>query len=83
MEIRIDFNVLQDTQITADDYTYLYIIYKKGFMYLSNLNLKPNLVDLQQKGYVKLGDSPETHTIRQEFIDLFISDFGTMFAELV
>jgi len=83
MEIKIDFSTLQETQMSADDYTYLYIVYKKGFTYLNNLNLKPSLVELQKNGYVKLGESPQTHVVRQEFIDLFISNFGAMFAELV
>ena len=82
MKIEIEFDVLTDTKMSADDYTYLYIVYKKGFALLNNLNLKPDLEKLQQEGYVKLGESPASHTIRQEFIDLFISDFDAMFAEL-
>ena len=82
MKIEIEFDVLRDTKMSADDYTYLYIVYKKGFALLNNLNLKPDLEKLQQEGYVKLGESPANHTIRQEFIDLFISDFDAMFAEL-
>ena len=83
MEMKIDFNVLKETGMSPDDYVYLYIIYRKGFTYLDSLNLKPNLVELQHKGYVKLGESPVNHTVRQEFIDLFISDFDAMFSELV
>jgi hypothetical protein len=82
MKIEIEFDVLTDTKMSADDYTYLYIIYKKGFTLLNNLNLKPDLERLQREGYVKLGESPASHTIRQEFIDLFISDFDAMFTEL-
>jgi hypothetical protein len=82
MKIEIEFDVLTDTKMSADDYTYLYIVYKKGFTLLNNLNLKPDLEKLQQEGYVKLGESPASHTIRQEFIDLFISDFDAMFSEL-
>jgi hypothetical protein len=83
MKVEIDFSVLQETKMSADDYLYLYILYRKGFNYLSSLNLKPNLEQLQKDGYVKLGESPVNHTIRQEFIDLFISNFEQMFAELV
>ena len=53
------------------------------FNYLNNLNLKPNLDKLEKDGYIKIGETPDTHVIRQEFIDLFISDFDSMFAELV
>ena len=34
-------------------------------------------------GYIKIGESPDNHVIRQEFIDLFVSDFDSMFAELI
>ena len=83
MKVEIDFEVLKATKMSADDYIYLYIVYRKGFNYLNSLNLKPNLEQLQSDGYVKIGESPESHTVRQEFIDLFTSDFDTMFAELV
>jgi hypothetical protein len=83
MTIEIDFEILKDTQMSADDYLYLYIVYRKGFNYLSSLNLKPNLEQLQRSGFIKLGESPDQHEIQQAFIDLFTSDFDQMFAELV
>ena len=83
MKVDVDFEVLEQTGISADDFLYLYIIYRKGFNYLNNLNLKPNLEDLQEKGYIKLGETPDHHVIRQEFIDLFSSNFDQMFAELI
>lgn len=83
MKVEIDFDVLKETKMSPDDFIYLYIIYRKGFNYLQQLNLKPNVEQLQSDGYVKLGETPENHTIRQNFIDLFVSDFDQMFAELV
>ena len=83
MKVEIDFDVLKETKMSPDDFIYLYIIYRKGFNYLQQLNLKPNVEQLQSDGYVKLGETPENHTIRQNFIDLFVSDFDLMFAELV
>ena len=83
MRVEIDFEVLKDTKMSADDFLYLYIIYRKGFNYLKQLNLKPNVEKLQKDGYVKLSEHPENHTIRQEFIDLFSCDFDQMFAELI
>ena len=50
---------------------------------MTTLNLKPNLDELQTKGYVKLGETTDQHVVRQEFIDLFSNDFDQMFAELV
>ena len=83
MNIEIDFEVLSQTEMSADDFVYLYIIYRKGYNYLDDLNLKPNLDELQEKGYIKLGNTPDQHEIKQIFIDLFASDFDQMFAELV
>ena len=83
MKMNIDFEVLEQTGMSADDFLYLYIVYRKGFNYLNNLNLRPNLENLQEKSYIKLGETPEKHVIRQEFIDLFSSNFDQMFAELV
>ena len=83
MKIDIDFEILQETGMSADDFLYLYILHKENYNYLSNLNLKPNLDQLQNAGYIKLGETPDQHCIRQEFIDLFSSDFDQMFAELI
>ena len=38
---------------------------------------------MQDKGFVKLGESIEEHIVRQKFIDLFSSDFDQMFVELL
>ena len=75
MKIDIDFELLENTGISADDFVYLYLMHRKNSDYLHNLNLKPNLEDLQEKGYIKLGETPDHHVIRQEFIDLFSSNF--------
>tara|TARA_R100000654_G_scaffold49840_1_gene75991 strand:+ start:830 stop:1375 length:546 start_codon:yes stop_codon:yes gene_type:complete len=83
MQLQIDVNLLVENGISADDFLALYAIYRKGFKTLDKLKLNPNWDDLQSKGYVKLGDSVEKHIIRQEFIDLFSSDFDQMFAELI
>ena len=83
MQVQIDVNLLVENGISADDFLALYAIYRKGFKPLDKLKLNPNWDDLQSKGYVKLGDSVEKHIIRQEFIDLFSSDFDQMFAELI
>ena len=83
MNIEIDFEVLRQTEMSADDFVYLYIIYRKGYNYLNDLNLKPNLDELQNKGYIKLGDTSDQHEIKQNFIDLFSSSFDQMFAELI
>ena len=83
MKIEINFEILQETKMSADDFLYLYLLHKENYNYLSNLNLKPNLDQLQSAGYIKLGETPDQHCVRQEFIDLFSSDFDQMFAELI
>jgi hypothetical protein len=83
MKVEIDLDVLKEAGITADDFTYVYLLYNKSFHYLNNLNLKPSLTELQSKSFIKIGESLEKHTVRQEFIDLFASDFDTQFLELV
>ena len=83
MKIDIDFELLKSTGISADDFVYLYLMHRKNYDYLHNLNLKPNLEDLQEKGYIKLGETSDHHVIRQEFIDLFSTNFDQMFAELI
>ena len=83
MKVDIDFEVLEQTGMSADDFLYLYLLYKKEYEYIPNLNLKPNLDRLQSDGYIKLGETSDQHFIRQEFIDLFSSNFDQMFAELI
>ena len=84
MQVNIDINLLTENQISADDYLALYAIYRKGFKTLAALKLNPNWEDLQEKGFVKIGDEGyENYIVRQKFIDLFASDFDQMFAQLV
>lgn len=83
MEIKIDVNLLTQEDLSADDFTALYILYRNGHDLVANMNLKPNWIDLQEKGFIKLGASPKTHVVRQKFIDLFTSNFDKMFNELL
>tara|TARA_R100000908_G_scaffold44503_1_gene21028 strand:- start:457 stop:1005 length:549 start_codon:yes stop_codon:yes gene_type:complete len=81
--LEIDFEVLKETKMSADDYMYLYLIYRKGFNYLNILNLKPNIDELIENGYLEAGDSVETQRVTQNFINLFVSNFDQMFTDLV
>jgi hypothetical protein len=83
MQIQIDIELLIENDISADDYLALYAIYRKGFKTLEQLKINPDWEKLQSKSFVKLGETLDQHIIRQEFIDLFSSDFDQMFAELV
>ena len=55
MKVDIDFEILEQTKMSADDFLYLYLLYRKEYTYIPNLNLKPNLDRLQTAGYIKLG----------------------------
>jgi len=82
MKIELDLGLLQTVDMSPDDFVYLYLIHRRGFNYLTQLNLKPNLDALQEQGYVKLGEDPIDHKVRQKYLDLFLTDFDQMFAEL-
>ena len=83
MIINIDLNLLKDTEMSADEFLALYLVYRKGYGYLYELNLNIDWIKLEINSYVKLGEEIEDHSVRQEFIDLFIKDFDSMFAQLV
>ena len=83
MKIELELQLLEDTDMSADDFTALYLVFKKGFDLLERLNLRPDWERLQQEGYIKLGETVEEHVTRQDFIDLFTSNFDSMFAELI
>ena len=83
MKIDIDFDLLAQTKMSADDYTYLYIVYRKGFNYLQTLTLRPDLTALQHNGYITLGQTFDQHKVTDKFIQLFSSDFDQMFEELI
>tara|TARA_R100001224_G_scaffold74885_1_gene46038 strand:- start:20 stop:565 length:546 start_codon:yes stop_codon:yes gene_type:complete len=83
MEVRIDIQLLLDNDITADEYVALYALLRNGKKTLASLNLVIDWEKLQEKSFVKLGSTVDNHTVRQEFINLFSSDFDQMFAELL
>ena len=83
MKIELELQLLEDTDMSADDFTALYLVFKGGFDLLQRLNLHPDWEKLQQEGYIKLGETIEEHVARQDFIDLFTNNFDSMFAELI
>jgi len=83
MKIEVNLDLLKDSQISADDFISLYLLYRNGYSIFKELKLNPNWLDLQAKGYVKIGATVENNIIRQEFIDLFSGSFDSMFAELL
>lgn len=85
MQIEIDLVLLEELQISADEYIYLYLTWRKGQSILKRFN-GSNYVDrevLQEKGLLKMADDWEEDVIRQKFIDFFSGDFDRMWAELI
>tara|TARA_R110002012_G_scaffold6501_1_gene30351 strand:- start:2945 stop:3499 length:555 start_codon:yes stop_codon:yes gene_type:complete len=83
LEINIDLELLVENEISADEYLALYCLYRQAFKTFESLTLSPDWEKLQTKSFVKLGPTPKEHIVRQEFIDLFSSDFDQMFNELL
>jgi len=83
MNIELNLGLLQDTKLSPDEFTALYLVYRKGYSYFDSLNLDIDWDSLQERGYVKLGENIGLHSVRQTFIDLFANDFDSMFAQLI
>jgi len=83
MTIQIDLALLEDAHLTPDDFVYLYILHRKGFSYLEKIPLRVS-PRLEVDGWVVLDKDDETkHVVQQKFRDLFVTDFDSMFTELV
>jgi hypothetical protein len=83
MIIKIDTEILKNISISADDFVYLYLLYDKNYDALLELDLKPDAEALQERGFVKLGEKPEDHTVRQKFLDFFQSSFDAMWVQFL
>ena len=79
MKIEINLSLLQDIGLSPDDYTYLYIIYRKAFSYKMLLRVSPRL---ETDGWIVYKNDISEHVIQQQFRDLFVSNFDSMFAQL-
>ena len=82
MNIEIDLKLLQDKDMTADEFTALYLLHRQGVNYLNDIKFRVDWEKLEQNGYVKLGETTQKHIVRQEFLDLFSNDFDSMFNQL-
>jgi len=83
MLVEVNTEVLKKFGISADDFLYLYLLHANASHVGKELDLKPNLEDLQTKGLIKLGDKPSEHVVRYEFLTIVEDDFGRMWSELV
>ena len=83
MNIEISTETLKILGISADDYLYLFLLQKKAYDILKTLDLKPDLESLQTKGYIKLGQEPSDHVIRELFLGHLNTPFLQMWSELL
>jgi len=83
MLVEINTEVLKKFGITADDFLYLYLLHAEASYVGKELDIKPDLEDLQTKGLIKLGDKPSEHVVRHEFLTIVEDDFDRMWSELV
>ena len=77
MTIEIDLELLKTTNLSADEYIGLYLVFRKGYTYIDELNLNIDWNNLETKGYIK--DSVVTDKFKQ----LFYNNFDAMFDELM
>ena len=77
MTIEIDLELLKTTNLSPDEFIGLYLVFRKGYTYLDELNLNIDWTNLERKGYVK--NELET----DKFKSLFSNNFDLMFSELI
>ena len=88
MKIEINVGLLEETNLSPNEYLYLYIIYKRGFSYLKTLDfLKDSeriIIEksLEEREWITLGNSIINHKVSDRFLNLFLGDFNYMFEEL-
>tara|TARA_R110002020_G_scaffold126458_2_gene284214 strand:- start:1573 stop:2109 length:537 start_codon:yes stop_codon:yes gene_type:complete len=80
MKIALDLSLLKTAGLTPDEFIILYIHYKKMFNHLNiydEQTLTMYLEILKTKGWI------EDQKVSDKFLNLFVSDFDSMFEELV
>lgn len=88
MKIEINVGLLEETNLSPNEYLYLYIIYKRGFSYLKTLDFLKDSEriiiekNLEEREWITLGNSIINHKVSDRFLNLFLGDFNYMFEEL-
>ena len=83
MQIEIDLKLLEATGLSADEFCCLYLLWKKGYSWLEEIEFEPNWIKLEQIGYVVMADNWVDCEVTDEFIGLFTYNFDSMFEELL
>ncbi len=82
MTIEIDLELLKTTDLTPNEFIGLYLVFRKGYTYLEELNLNIDWKKLEEKGYVEI-ENLGTQSITEKFKSLFSNNFDLMFSELI
>ena len=77
MTIEIDLELLKTTNLSPNEFIGLYLVFRKGYTYLEELNLNIDWTNLERKGYVK------NELVTDKFKSLFSNNFDLMFSELI
>ena len=72
MTIEIDLELLKTTNLSADEYIGLYLVFRKGYTYLEELNLNIDWNNLETRGYIK------DNVVTDKFKQLFSNNFDAM-----
>jgi hypothetical protein len=83
MIVQVSTEVLKKFGISANDYLYLYLLDKKEYDILKQLDLDVDLESLQTKNLLKIGGDVQSHTIRGELFLFNSTPFDQMWGELL
>mgnify|MGYP003637700291 CR=1 FL=1 len=78
--MEIDLKFITEQDLSPDEYTYLYIVYRDAYPLLEKVKLSDIRQGLIDDGWLVEGD---LDLVSSKFERLFISDFDSMFAELI
>lgn len=76
----IDLKFITDQNLSPDEYTYLYIVYREAYPLLEKVKLSDIRQGLIDDGWLVEGD---LDLVSSKFERLFVNDFDVMFAELI
>ena len=83
MIVEISTETLKEFGISANDFLYLYLVSNKYYEVIVELNLDVELEELQTKGLIKIGESLESHIVRDKFVNHNRIPDDQMWAELL
>ena len=84
MVINLDLKLLENIGLSADEFTALYLIFRKGYNYFETIKLEVNWAFLEEEGYLITENKtfPE-YEVTDKFKGLFSNNFDNMFSELI